>query len=103
MITVFFFNDYSRHGLTVAIIHGIIDVIQFYLHDDTTHHLEHMPDSNGHLPIHFAVMFSTIDIVQILFENHYDINIIYDNGQTPLNYAISVQNNEMYSRVRFLQ
>lgn len=52
--------------------------------------LSQVKDFNGKSPLHYAVMSSTenqIDIMRMLIENGARVNDIDDDGRTPLHYA----------------
>lgn len=61
-----------------------------------------LPDTGGYTPLHYAIMYSTVDLCKFLVQElHADLSILTDGGMTPLHLACAVTNGIRLELVEF--
>lgn len=79
-------NGNSKYGtpLMAAVVKGYSNIVDILLRHNAN---VNIPDKNGTLPIHYAVMFNQYSIIEMLINSDANINLKDNRGNSALDYA----------------
>jgi ankyrin repeat protein len=84
-----FLDDEGRSILYIPIKYGYFEVIKLLLNKSIVGiPLTDIVDRNGNLPIHYAIIYEDIEIFNLVLKNTIQINLLNNNGLSPLHLSI---------------